>query len=880
MTDSSDSLGQIQAIRRSVTLPTKLISQSTRGSGAPNPSHADNVIFYHPSAKIVHFAPRALAPIPSSSAPSDFDYPVDTIETLPWRSATERTVATAPLRLERVHGLTVFLKCGNVVQAILKNSQCWCVDGVSKFVLRIRPLTYYRIEIPNEPEENKELVEDLKSALPTVLRYEVTPCPFKRAFTVELPEEATAPRRKKAWRPKGRKEGVAASARGDQSLLEPKSDWPDSVSTGDETDGAATDDSAVTPERSDKAPLENLPVNDLPPSPNTSESFSHLMPIRRSVTETPQTFTSIRAKFDIAPVPEEQSATESAPGSEFPIMITTPADTVPKYSDSSDVIIKQNEPTKVIENETTAIVTKQIQSIEANENEPAVIITDQDKTTKAKDDEPTTEVIASAETNKAKDDAPTTEVITSAKTTKTKNDEPTEVIINAKTTKANDNKPTVIITNQDKPTMVKAHDTTAGDESDEIITKQDTVEVPCQQSKHVEAVPEDHASTSGTQERKPTVAPQDQVETAMAVNEQDTLPKANGGFHEPRPDQKNRGPASMSREITDVAEANEHPNIQTNILPGMIPYDQITEVEHLKPALAVAGSNISVSKSKDEPLELIDSFKSQDASTEVNPNTVYSDAWHLVEGEFTQVTEQRAQSKPDVSPGDSSSSTPESFHSANLNSSVPSGPIHTASMDATGNVEKYAAVYDKNTLLSPRASSVSSSDVVSSASSSIYNNTSDRPSTTNKYSLSKHQMAREDLPKPSLSTSPTDRNHMSTEFRRRAQATRSRDVSPMPPASAIYQPTPGEEAAALISKALALVLVPPIHLFIVLLHIAARIVISPAARPTITAARSKPQSSVRSPPTEDDFSFPLQPESSDEYEDAQMTKKLDPWDLD
>ncbi|KAJ5724260.1 hypothetical protein N7488_002295 [Penicillium malachiteum] len=842
MTDSSDSLGQIQAIRRSVTLPTKLNSQSTRGSGAPNPSRADNVIFYHPSAKIVHFAPRALAPIPSSSAPSDFDYPVDTIETLPWRSATERTVATAPLRLERVHGLTVFLKCGNVVQAILKNSQCWCVDGVSKFVLRIRPLTYYRIEIPNEPEENKELVEDLKAALPTVLRYEVTPCPFKRAFTVELPEEATAPRRKKAWRPKGRKEGVAASARGDHGLLEAKSDWPDSVSTGDETDGAATDDSAVTPERSDKAPLETLPVNDLPPSPDTSEPFSHPMPIRRSVTETPQNFTSIRAKFNVAPVPEEQSATESAPGSEIPILVTTSADAVPKYSGSGDFNIEQNKPTEIIETEGTTIVDKQIQSIEANENEPAVIITDQDKPTMA-------------------------EV-----------DKPIAVIPSANSARANDNEPTVTIIDQDKPTMVKEHDTTAEDESAEIINKQDAVEVLCQQSKPVEAIPESHASTSGIQEEPPTVALQDQVETAMAVNDQDTL--ATGGFHGPRPDQESCDPASMSLKITDVAEANEHSNLQTNTLSGVIPRQQKAEAEHGKPAQAVTGSNISVLKCKDEPLELIETLKTEDASTGVNQNTVYSAGCYLVEEDLSPVTEQRAQSNPDVSPGDSSSSTPESFHSVNLNPPVPSGSAHPVSMDAIGNVEKYTAFYDKNPSLSPQASSGSSSGVVGSTSSSIDNDTSDKLSTANKDSLFKHQMAREDLPKPLLSTSPTDRNHMSTEFRRRAQATRSRDVSPMPPPSAIYQPTPGEEAAALISKALALVLVPPIHLFIVLLHIAARIVISPTARPTITAARSRPQRSTIFPPTEDDFSFPLQPESSDEYEDAQMTKKLDPWDLD
>src|SRR3954471_24308864 len=118
MPESPEPLGQIHSLRRSLTLPTKLNPHAQRRSSVPNTP--ENVIFYHPSAKIVHFAPRALAPIPSSSSPSDFDYPVDTIETLPWRSATERTVATAPLRLEKVHGLTAFLKCGNVVHAILK----------------------------------------------------------------------------------------------------------------------------------------------------------------------------------------------------------------------------------------------------------------------------------------------------------------------------------------------------------------------------------------------------------------------------------------------------------------------------------------------------------------------------------------------------------------------------------------------------------------------------------------------------------------------------------------------------------------------------------------------------------------------------------------
>jgi hypothetical protein len=154
-------------------------------------------------------------------------------------------------------------------------------------------------------------------------------------------------------------------------------------------------------------------------------------------------------------------------------------------------------------------------------------------------------------------------------------------------------------------------------------------------------------------------------------------------------------------------------------------------------------------------------------------------------------------------------------------------------------------------------------------------------------------IVREDPKKPSSSissgkklavahaTSPvTDFNHMSTEFRRRAQATRRRDVSPMPPSSTIYQPPLNDHASSLLSKALSLVLVPPIHLFIILLHIAARIVISPARKSSLVDSSSGSQSSNNDPVTEDDFSFPLEREPSSEYEDAEMSRKLDPWDLD
>ncbi|KAF9891756.1 hypothetical protein FE257_003237 [Aspergillus nanangensis] len=291
---------QIQSIRRSVTLPIKLKSRTPRKSDTFGPS--ENDLFYHPSAKVVHFAPRAVAPIPSSTSPSDFDYPVDAVETLSWRSPTERTVAFAPLRLEKVHGLTVFLKCGNVVHAIMKNSQCWCVDGGSIFVLRIRPLTYYRIELPNEDDEDNEYVTAMKDALPKILRYEVTPCPFKRGFTVEIPQEAKVPRRKKAWRPKGRRESAPVYAGCIQEKSPTKKDTiNDLLSAGEDTDGNTTDDSCFTNKGSTSTMLETIPDDSEPLT--TSDIIEPDEIPRPSTTETQPTFETLLARFEDSCIP-------------------------------------------------------------------------------------------------------------------------------------------------------------------------------------------------------------------------------------------------------------------------------------------------------------------------------------------------------------------------------------------------------------------------------------------------------------------------------------------------------------------------------------------------------------------------------------------------
>ena len=84
----------------------------------------------------------------------------------------------------------------------MPKSQCWCVDGESTFVLRIRSYNYYRIELPNEDEEARAKVEELKTVLSNILAYEVTPCPFKREFTVDVPDGNITPKKKKPWKAK------------------------------------------------------------------------------------------------------------------------------------------------------------------------------------------------------------------------------------------------------------------------------------------------------------------------------------------------------------------------------------------------------------------------------------------------------------------------------------------------------------------------------------------------------------------------------------------------------------------------------------------------------------------------------------------------------
>lgn len=105
------------------------------------------------------------------------------------------------MRIYRVTTSNVsFLNSGNLLHTIFPRSQCWCVDGQSVFVLRIRQDSYYRMELPFETEEDKAKTEQFKVVLGHVLQYEQTQCPFTRNFEVNLPERPKTPPRKRLAR--------------------------------------------------------------------------------------------------------------------------------------------------------------------------------------------------------------------------------------------------------------------------------------------------------------------------------------------------------------------------------------------------------------------------------------------------------------------------------------------------------------------------------------------------------------------------------------------------------------------------------------------------------------------------------------------------------
>ncbi|KAI5364161.1 putative inheritance of peroxisomes protein [Septoria linicola] len=197
-------------------------------------------LFTHPHGKIVKFTSNAPTRPSTSSgtwSPGGWQQQQQQQGTLPWATLTEKTMAAGPLEIYRVPGSVSFLHSGSLLHAILPRSNCWCVDGVSKFAMRVLPDTYYRIEVPGDTPEDLVKVEELKITLQKVLFYERTPCPFARTFTVDLPEEGEPkPRRRRR-----RTEGPAKKWKLDKAYSWKPEGWtPEQGGPSDGSSGSAT----------------------------------------------------------------------------------------------------------------------------------------------------------------------------------------------------------------------------------------------------------------------------------------------------------------------------------------------------------------------------------------------------------------------------------------------------------------------------------------------------------------------------------------------------------------------------------------------------------------------------------------------------------------
>ncbi|KAJ0297857.1 hypothetical protein COL5a_011134 [Colletotrichum fioriniae] len=145
-------------------------------------------LYNHPNVKIVAFAAAS-----RGRARSPGRGPSDEPGSLSAHSQLERTIAI---------GSVAFLNCGSALQPMLPKSQCWALaEDSSKFVLQIRRPNYWRIEIPVTNADEQELAAALKGVWDQILQFEKTECPFKRSFTVILPEKPKTPVKKRPWTP-------------------------------------------------------------------------------------------------------------------------------------------------------------------------------------------------------------------------------------------------------------------------------------------------------------------------------------------------------------------------------------------------------------------------------------------------------------------------------------------------------------------------------------------------------------------------------------------------------------------------------------------------------------------------------------------------------
>ncbi|MCJ1416742.1 hypothetical protein MMC32_003080 [Xylographa parallela] len=219
-------------LRRSFTLPPRLANVQQPQSYARS-ADSDTIVtlFAHPSSKIVKFSPSSNYTKPRSNSHARVDQEDGPIGTLPYASHVERTLAAGPISVCRsANNNVAFLNfnSGRTVHPLLPKSQCWCVDGETIFVLKIRENDYYRIELPNTSSEDLRTAGELKEILSKVLQYERTACPFKREFTVDLPESPKTPTQYRPWTPRTRPRPIAEISSHDHMI----SDQPAGIILG------------------------------------------------------------------------------------------------------------------------------------------------------------------------------------------------------------------------------------------------------------------------------------------------------------------------------------------------------------------------------------------------------------------------------------------------------------------------------------------------------------------------------------------------------------------------------------------------------------------------------------------------------------------------
>ncbi|KZL75794.1 hypothetical protein CI238_09933 [Colletotrichum incanum] len=171
-------------------VPTQMSRPSSSAGGLIE------TLYNHPNVKIVAFtaASRGRARSPGRG-------PADEPGSLSAYSQLERTIAIGPFRIYRT-GSVAFLNCGSALQPMLPKSQCWALaEDSSKFVLQIRRPNYWRIEIPVTNADEQEFAVALKGVWDQILQFEKTECPFKRSFTIVLPEKPKTPVKKRPWTP-------------------------------------------------------------------------------------------------------------------------------------------------------------------------------------------------------------------------------------------------------------------------------------------------------------------------------------------------------------------------------------------------------------------------------------------------------------------------------------------------------------------------------------------------------------------------------------------------------------------------------------------------------------------------------------------------------